>query len=371
MSSTGLRNLDKLRTAGSTSRVLNLLTINQKNAADPDHAARPLFYSKIMQTALVLKHRLRSDETFAFNSPKRNATKIIIPLDSSDLKLGGRSFFVKQKGYQAIAEELLSDDMHQRAHDMKVLSIIDDVPSLDPFLMRETLRRHDIDVAPSHFEISPADMERMAGYVGSEIKKLIDLAFQGHKSSIVQTGKMVEALLANNIDEKLEPLRLTLRLEGDDYREGVFSWKGFLYYKWMLAELNANLHRVIKEMGELRIVGPRDPETSAYLTQVRERIAKRIGMQSAAVRTALKVYDDAYADLTDRSKPLAFREFLLKAPHMFLSLGEKIGVISHIASFWSFRFPPGKPVELAVTDAIDLFADFETSLPDDGVARAA
>ena len=28
---------------------------------------------------------------------------------------------------------------------------------------------------------------------------------------------------------------------------------------------------------------------------------------------------------------------------MFLELGEKLGSISHIVSFWRYRFPPGGP----------------------------
>lgn len=371
MSGAGFRNLDNLRIAGSTSRVLNLLRLNQQHANDSEHLAKPLFHSPALRTALVVKHRLRADETFVFSRSRRSATKLILPLDATDLKLGGRSFFVRQKGYNELCSEALISDPDLRAYDMKVLSLIDEIPSLDPFLMREHLRRNQVDVAQSYFEIAPSDLTRMSGYVGREIKKLIDLAFAGAPGATAYADKMVDALLANDITERLDPLRMTLRLEGENYKEGMFSWKGFLYYKWMISELSLNLRRVVKEMSELRVIGPRDPETSVYLFQSRDRITKRLSRETAAVRLALKVYDDAYRDLTDHSRPLAFREFLLKAPHMFLSLGEKVGAISHIVSFWQFRFPPGKNIELSVADALDLFADFDSNLMDDPEADAA
>ena len=62
-----------------------------------------------------------------------------------------------------------------------------------------------------------------------ELSQLIGLAFEcGGRNS--QTAKLVQLLLTDEADERLEPLRLTLRLQGDAYREGIFAWKGFLYY---------------------------------------------------------------------------------------------------------------------------------------------
>ncbi len=46
--------------------------------------------------------------------------------------------------------------------------------------------------------------------------------------------------------------------------------------------------------------------------------------RSAILRT-LKVYDDAFEDLIENGRPTAFRDFLLRAPEMFLSLGERVG----------------------------------------------
>ena len=43
--------------------------------------------------------------------------------------------------------------------------------------------------------------------------------------------------------------------------------------------------------------------------------------------------------------PKTFRDFLLRAPYMFLELGEKMGAISHIVSFWRYRFPPGRDTD--------------------------
>ena len=61
----------------------------------------------------------------------------------------------------------------------EVLRILNALPSLDPFLLREHLRGHGIDCAECYFEISPADRQRMHDYVAREIRKLIELATGG------------------------------------------------------------------------------------------------------------------------------------------------------------------------------------------------
>ena len=208
----------------STSRVLNLLRIAADNADNPEHDEKPLFVSPIINRTFLLKHRTRADETYLFASPRAVATKIISPFDSDDLRAGGRSLFVDQRGY---AEALRAAGNYQSdtlERDLTVLRLLSAVPSLDPFLLREHLRNHEIEVSPSYFAISEGDQERMHRFVGQEMSKLISMAGGSEESS----GRLVSAMLSNRIDEKLEPLRLTLGLTGNDFREGVFSWRGFL-----------------------------------------------------------------------------------------------------------------------------------------------
>ena len=78
-------------------------------------------------------------------------------------------------------------------------------------------------------------------------------------------------------------------------------------------------------------------------------------------RRSLAVYDKAFNGLVD-GQPNAFRDFLLGAPSMFTDLGERLGAINHITSFWDFRFPRGKMPVITPEELTDIFADFEASL---------
>ena len=167
-----IRYLGALSGAAS-SRVFNLTTIGLKQADNSAHWSTPLFASPIINGAINLKHRLRSDETDSFISARVLATKVIIPFEKTNLASGGRSMFVDQRGFEPLLRE--TGNYRQEgdlARDIAIFCLIDRIPSLDPFLLREQLRSNDIAANSSYFEISEADQRGMFGYAATEIRPL-------------------------------------------------------------------------------------------------------------------------------------------------------------------------------------------------------
>lgn len=356
------RSLRALAHTGSTSRVLNLVAIEAESGKRPEYAEHPLFRNRVLNSALILKHRVRNDDLYLFDEARPLATKIIIPFDRTDLGLGGQSVFVGQKGWtQMLADACnASGDL---TRDIGALDVIDALPSLDPFLLREHLRRHEMTVAHCYFSLSPADYEAMQGFVGLEIGHLIELAYgEPGGARRGRTGRMVEAMLSADFGERLSPLRQTLGMEGQSFKESVFAWKGLLYYKWMLTHLWPRLTTIGEEIGRLTVTGLRDEADERYIALARRRLQAALPVERHAILRTLKIYDDAFAQLVDNRRPEAFRAFLLRAPELFLSLGERVGAIAHIDSYWRYRFPKGQALTADVEEAVDIFQDFEASL---------
>jgi hypothetical protein len=356
------RSLSGLERTASTSRVLNLAAVASQNVGDPEYEASPFFRAATLNGAVIIKHRLRADEQYIFDRTKKISTKVIIPFERTDLSLGGRSLFVGQRGWTELLNQLRGTQ-EDEARDIALLEALDELPSLDPFLLREHLRRRDFKIANCYFAISQADLERMQRFVSSEISKLVDLAY-GNKDGKANSNisKLVSLLLSGQDDTRLEPLRLTLGLEGENFREGIFSWKGFLYYKWVLTSLWPELRDVIAELTEIKVVGPRDYEMLNQVRDIGVKVNQAILGQVRKVRATLQVYDDAFGELTQQSNPIAFRNFLLKSPEMFLSLGERTGMVSHIASFWRYRFPKGRGLHIELDELFDILQDFHQGL---------
>lgn len=237
MTDRAVRSLEHLKGSASTARVLNLLRVWEENGdSGPDGAVRnpewasfPIFRTMALNRALIIKHRVRRNEIDLFNGRRQVVTKVVIPIDDTDLKTGGRYVFVNQIGFERMMMEAFGVPANHP--DIETLRLIDKLPSLDPFLLREQLRRGGLDPAPCYFSISESDLQRMLAFVRSEIEPLVTLSLGSDTVAVNadSAGRMAAKILSNTPGDQLDALRLTLRLAPEQYQEGVFCWKGFLY----------------------------------------------------------------------------------------------------------------------------------------------
>jgi hypothetical protein len=358
----GIRSLTTLEHSASTTRVLNLLATHRRNPDDPDLVTNPFFKNKVLNRSIILKHRLRPHEYGAFTSPRPTATKVLIPIDGADLRSGAHSLFVGEGRFDAIAEDMFGSDLKPGSRDRQILGILDDLPSLDPFLLREHLRTHDIEPARGYFNISDADVQRMTDFVREEILALVVLSTGNERSAAQAAVRLVEKLLSNTPDSGFEPLKATLGLTDQQYIDGVFSWRGFLYYKWVFQDLTFPLRETITEIVQIQGRGPKTMETTDYISAAKVRIQEQLTKIHRNVEIVLNVYNSAYRGLTTENNPNDFRNFLLDAPRLFMQLGEQLGAMQHLVSFWRYRMPKGKPRIIGHDELADLFHDFEDGL---------
>jgi hypothetical protein len=118
-------------------------------------------------------------------------------------------------------------------------------------------------------------------------------------------------------------------------------------------------------MGEIASIKPHGPQSQDernYLLGARETLRKALIDSCKSVKATLRFYDNAYRRLTQLSEPTAFRDFLLEAPALFNDLGERLGGIEHIVSFWRFRFPANQQPVITAPELVGVFLDFESSL---------
>lgn len=356
------RDLSLVRESASTTRVLDLAFIHHRFGDTEEYLKSPLFKSPQLNTAIIMKHALRLSERQLFNGLKVTATKIVFPFSKTDLRLGGSGVFVGEPEW----ERTLRGRVEYTAvggfeADKDVLVLLDSLPSFDPFLMRERLRQAAIEPARCYFDVSEADASRMQKFVSSQIAALVALAFADKTPTPMELSvRLAEKLMTDETAQSLEPLRATLRLSGEEYREGVFAWKGFLYYKWVVGEIAPRIADLARSILSARVVNA-PKEDMALLAKSRQRIVRILGLTMKRIQDSLAEYDAAFESLS-QGKPTAFREFLLSAPKMFLVIGEAVGIVKHIDSFWRFRFPGGRVPTMDNDEAHEIFHDFELTL---------
>ncbi len=356
-----VRSLANLNDSAATSRVLNLGHVFRTHGHLPEYAAKPFFQSRQMNRAIILKHTVRANERMLFTRIRRTVTKVILPFDSGDLKLGGQSVMIGQTGYQPFLRHLYNSDNVSSHSDIDVLHALDELPSLDPFLVREHLARRGHKPAACYLHITPADIARMIGFANTEIESLVSTAF----GSAMKHGamKLTGKILSDEIDAELDPLRLVLRLSQSEFSDGIFSWRGFLYFKWRHIELQDELSAVMDGIMKYRTAFTLDKDIQKFLTELRPRLVKRIFAAVSNLTASLSIYDQAYNALVMDRNPAPFRNFLLEGPAHFFELGENLGILSHISSFWRYRMGTVNRMNpMTAEEFADLLTDFEESL---------
>ncbi len=227
--------------------------------------------------------------------------------------------------------------------------------------MREHLSRNGFRPGACYLKISPYDVQRMIGFANAEIERLVMTAFG--RDVIGGAGmKLAGKILSNELDKELWPLRKTLRMSDHEFSDGIFSWRGFLYFKWRHIELREEMRKVMEGLASYQPIGQADETLRDYLREVRPRLARRILTAITNVGRSLAIYDQAYHALVDGENPGPFRRFLLDGPTMFFELGESIGILSHIGSFWAYRMAQTQTHRLTPFEYSDILQDFDESL---------
>lgn len=370
MDDRSFRKLSRLQDSAASSRVLNLLATWQRNGPSSQFSERPLLENKILNRSIILKHHLRPDERSLFKGPRVSATKIIIPIDAADLKAGGYSIFIGEALFEPLLQRIVGSKLGRSARDREVLKILDALPSFDPFLLREALAKKGIDVAPCYFELSAADSKALRTFAANEVSGLVDLSFADKTSLSALSERLVNKILATKQDQQLEPLRLTMKLSPSEFEEGLFCWKGFLYYKWAQDSILSQVQDLISGILNIKTSDRLKSDIRDDVKISKLTLRKAVINALEQIEKIMNIYDQAYSELVTKGNPKSFREFLLTAPNLFQQLGGQLAVVNHMCHFWAYRFH-GRYANPQITgvELMDLFNDFQQGLSLSGTPR--
>lgn len=359
----GIRDLSLIRASGSTARVLNLALTYERFGASEEFRQNPLFQCEPLNRALIVKHALRSHERALFEHPTEHATKIIFPFSATELGLGGTSVLLGEMQFDKLFRAQVGDGHDERAFDadFELLYLLNEAPSFDPFLLREQLSRLERTPARCFFEVSDADVSSMMRFVAKEIEPLTALAFGAAGRKVEKlSARLADKLMVDEGAALLEPLRTALNMNLAQYRDGVFAWKGLLYYKWSLTALRSGNDAFARSFAACRIVGGATG-VRMEVEKLRRTVLSRTSLVLKRTVQAMDDYESAFGALS-RGQPASFRDFLLSAPGRFLALGEAIGAVKHMHSLWGFRFPTGITPSMDADDALAMLHDFDRTL---------
>ena len=369
----GVRSLRRIAATASSARVLNLHALAAEDPQDPDYLDHPLFVHPVLNRSIIVKHNVSLGEEDRPALGRAIATKVIFPFDKADLSLGGQFLFVDQAGFVDLLTRHLDYTDLSLTRDLAVLRCVDKLPTLDPFLLREILKQHRIEAGRCYYRFSRADKAEMLNFVSGEIEALIRMCFGELKANDKRTRRLSQLLLADQDSAELDPLRVTFGMGQAEFAEAMFSWKALLYYRWRSRELAPALKATLTSISAIQARRYERDELSFILRATRV-LNKVITSSWREVGQRLRLYDRAFASLTDRQSPDSFRSFLTHSSELFVELGDRIGRLEQAASLWSDRFGAVRVTDQSTEEVIEALRDLLQALsvrPESYPARKA
>ncbi len=348
-------------TTQSSSRVLNLLRAAQGAEKTGGPLSPALFQSQVLNRSFIIKHRLRQDEVDAFDTTRIAATKIVFPIDPANLGLGGKFVFIGQRGFEPMLADVVGIRNFGGSRDVELLHELDRIPSFDPFVFSEWMTRIGRTVDSRYFDLMPSLISGMEGFVLEEINLLVSMSLSGAADNKAVL-RLARKMLASKYDEDLTPLQTTLRMSREEFQNGMFGWKGLLYYKWLSRRIAGELPAMLKGLTAVRPrihISSEQAEMAATLVR---QIAGAVAGHHQAIQTNIAVYDGSYNRLTQHQDPQGFREFLMRAPQLFIEMGDLVSMLEHTTGFWAFRSKDINPKRFAGEDYLELLADLRDGL---------
>lgn len=320
--------------AGS-SRVFNCNALTRR-LLEKDVSAQRFFRNPPMNGVVLIKDAVPESERKGARCPPVG-TKLYFPFNEQDIYEGGRTIFLHDPQLaQAIMENFgqsaqLSQDA--LAEDLRILSVLDGLPSLDPFLMKDVFQRAQIAVNEAYFEISPELWKEIEVFILQRFEPLVKAAFPDAMSSDEKARRLVEKIWEANDVAALAPLIEAFRLPPDKALEIFAAWKGINFYSFQYSRVQPKLVDMAKWLKGVEVpVGAIPNDQRAKLLATLDAVRDQLRRDWQSVETILREYTDGYDQMfKQRQNSAQFVAFLRNCSKAYWDLGSGLGKANHAA----------------------------------------
>lgn len=339
-----------------SARVFNCLKISNQIRKDPadgkeDGPTEPdlLFNFNELNDVIFIKEAAESPVAASAGlSPGmvsyRVNTKLYFPYDSANIYTGGQSVFFTENTFLDTLKSHIGWDANLNpddyASDLKILEILNSMPTLDPFLVRDKMEKEGVTCDRRYFAIQPEEWAEIQNHIRSKLEPMVLLALQGQGGKFGkgrdQVRKFIDKIWHADDLSDLVPLIEAFRLPVDKTEEIFYSWKGLAYYEFQYARSQTRIRQFAEWLATA--AEPLDyakPEQRTVLKEYRTAIKTKIKNGWSKSSRIFNEYNSSYDELfVKKGSPTPFATFMGNAPQYFWSLGDVITRIYQAVEVW-------------------------------------
>jgi hypothetical protein len=334
----GSRYLRPMLNAGS-SRVFNCNDVVRKLKSRPDEEKPYFFETPALHHLVVMKEALRYDEP---RHPKglAVATKLYVPYNAADIYEGGRSIFLHSPNLLQVLHEQFGVE-HSPAgsealdHDLGIFQVLDELPSLDGFLMHDALALDDIEVNDTYFDVSPEERVAIHEFIRGKMEPLVRAAYGGKTPLAQKVAQLIDAIWEAKDYAALEPLVLAFRFPADEALAIFNAWKGINFYAFEYHQGRKRREALAQWLRDDALPKNLVPRQVMQIAEpIRRETVERLRTHWVEVDTTLKQYEKLYGEFVESANPGPFIGFLRGAKSIYWQLGDSLSKIDHAINCW-------------------------------------
>ncbi len=349
---TGLRSLLE----ASSSRVFNCNAISRRllEAKDPE----PYFFKTPRMNSLVLiKEAILDERVSRRMRDEIVGTKLYFPYDAHDIYAGGRSIYVHDEKLQRVVTEQLggtSNEAVDVAHDLNILAILDKLPSLDGFLMRDALEIEGIKCNAKYFDVTVSEHHAIRSFIRKKFDPLVRIAYENESNVASKVTNLIEKMWDANDLEALAPLIRAFRFPEEDALAIFAAWKGLNFYSFQYVQA-----RPAREQFALWLRDSAKPRNfcpgsvTEHLANLRQATVRKLRAHWQQVDEITREYDRVYEGLLSGTEAASiFVTFINGSRKFYWQMGDSLSKISHAVSCWR-KVVQGDPCRRLPSDDLD------------------
>lgn len=317
-------------------RVFNCNVITRRLLA-ADESAPPFFRSKVLNDLVLIKDTV--PEESLRNRHSAIGTKLYFPFNEADIYEGGRTIFAHDKrlesalidtfGAGAFAKETLDEDL-------RILALLDKLPSLDPFLLKEAFRNEGLKINEAYFDVSKEVWQEIELFILQRFEPLVKAAFPDAMSSDEMARTLIEKIWEARDLTALKPLIDAFRLPEGEALEIFSAWKGINFYSFQYERAKPAFVDLLTWLRDLQIPIGAAANERAELKVMHDLSKEQMRSEWQKADAILREYQTSYDKMFKQKVGSAeFLAFLKASNRKYWELGNSLGKCGHASYCWN------------------------------------
>jgi hypothetical protein len=265
-------------------------------------------------------------------------TGIYVPGDPKELMGGGYAIYVRQSGYREMLRDHLGLD-HARQdpdllHDLRVIGTLDDMPSVDPFLIKSRFEALKIPLSPNSLDIRPEEEQAVRSLIERRIEPVLIKASASGVISDEARRRTLEAIWNPSLPESARFVK-AFGIHESECAKVFFALQGITFYEHLFVTAGEDCRKTAVWLREVA-ARPYDLRSRPrYDVDRQNLVLQEVGRAFAhtikSMQLLFKDYDLALKEFVAADSPAPLRQFLLSAHRHFWTLGHGIMALTNCA----------------------------------------